>query len=71
MNDENMNDLAGELIKYQYYNNSKEGEICVIRVVLKSYFSVHRRYMKGIGNIMINTMQSLTTILLSYLLRLA
>lgn len=47
MNDENMNDLAGELIKYKYYNNSKEGEIRVIRVVLKSYFSVHRRHMKG------------------------
>ena len=55
----NVNDLAGELIKYKYYNNSKEGEICVIRVVLKSYFSVHRRYMKGIGNIMINEIQDL------------
>jgi len=66
----NVNDLAGELIKYKYYNNSKEGEICVIRVVLKSYFSVHRSLMKGIGNI-INTMQSLTTILVSCLLRLA
>lgn len=66
----NVNDLAGELIKYKYYSNSKEGEICVIRVVLKSYFSVHRSLMKGIGNI-INTMQSLTTILVSCLLRLA
>ena len=65
-----MNDLAGELIKYKYYN-SKEGEICVIRVVLKSYCSVHRRHMKGTGNIMINTVQSLTTILVSCLLRLA
>lgn len=45
--------------------------MCVIRVVLKSYRSVYRRkrHMVGIGNIMINKIQSLTTILVSCVLR--
>lgn len=39
-----MYDLVRELIKWIYNNNSKECEIYAIKVVQKSYSSVHRYF---------------------------